>query len=570
MSHLMSMAILEIYPKAGLGVGPVIENGFYQDYDLPENISEKNFPKLEKRIRQMIKQKIDFVQHNVSFEESLKEYKHDPYKTELTLDLKKAGEKNVSFYKSDWFENLCKGPHVKNTSEINPDAFKLTHLAGAYWRGSEKNKMLTRIYGVAFADKKTLDEYLKMQEEAEKRDHRKLGQELQLFTFSELVGPGLPMFMPNGTILMRQIAAYLENLKVAQGYEFVDIPHLAKTDLYKTSGHWDKFKDDIFHVKGKVDEFILKPMNCPHHATIYSAIPRSYRDLPVRYAEMTKMYRDEQTGELHGLSRVRSITIDDTHIFCRPDQILDEAGRAYKIIKQFYKTFGFPLKIELSVRDPKHPEKYLGDNAIWQKSERTLELLLKTLKLEYTIHEGEAAFYGPKIDFKSQDSLGRTWQLSTIQLDFNLPERFKLEFTDQKGAKTRPVMLHIAVAGSIERFLSIIIEHYAGAFPVWLSPVQVAIIPVGKAHINHSKKLAKELAEENIRVDVYDDNETVGYKIRRASKFKIPYTLVIGDKEMKSSKLHVRVRGKEKLRVVNKKSFFLSIAKTIAEKKRDL
>ena len=565
-SHLMATAVMEFFPKAKLGIGPVIENGFYYDFGLDRPLIELDLKKIEKRMKKLIAQNISFVRKEVASEEAKKLSAAQPYKLELIHDLIRD-KKPITYYVSGSFTDLCGGPHVQSTKEVNMDAIKLISIAGAYWRGSEKNPMLQRIYGVAFETKEQLDEYLKQREEAEKRDHRRLGQELQLFTFSDLVGAGLPLYLPNGTVLIREISAFLYELKTAQGYEWVDIPHLAKDTLYKTSGHWDKFANDIFHVKGKTDEFVLKPMNCPHHVMLYAALPHSYRELPVRFAEVTKQYRDEQTGELHGLSRVRSITIDDTHIFCRVDQVLEEAKTAYKIIKQFNKTFGFHLDIELSTRDPKQPEKYLGEDALWQKAQATLKQVLDELKLDYTIHEGEAAFYGPKIDFKAKDSIGRYWQLSTIQLDFNLPERFKLEYADSEGGKQRPVMIHIAVAGSMERFLSILIEHYAGAFPTWLSPIQVAIIPVGKSHVVLSKKLGKELASVGIRTFVNEANETVGYKIRNAERKKVPYMLVIGDKEMKSSKLHVRLRGKKNIAVLAKKTFITHILSEIQKKK---
>lgn len=565
-SHIMATAVLEMFPEAKLGIGPVIENGFYYDFDLPRALNELDLKKIEKRMKKLISQNIAFTRKELLPQEAKGFSAKQPYKLELINELIQE-KKPITYYTSGSFTDLCGGPHIQSTKEINPKAFTLVSIAGAYWRGSEKNPMLQRIYGVAFETAPELEQYLKAREEAEKRDHRRLGQELGFFAFSELIGPGLPLYLPHGTIVMKEIVDYLNVLKSEQNYEFVDIPHLAKTDLYKVSGHWEKFKNDIFYVKGKTEEFVLKPMNCPHHVMIYAAQPKSYRDLPVRYAEVTKQYRDEQTGELHGLSRVRSITIDDTHIFCRPNQVLEESKRAYKIIRQFNKTFGFPMNVELSVRDPKQPKKYLGGDVVWKKAESTLVQVLKELKLPYTVHEGEAAFYGPKIDFKTKDSLGRQWQLSTIQLDFNLPERFSLEYINTKGDKVRPVMIHVAVAGSIERFLSIIIEHYAGAFPTWLSPVQVSVIPVGKSHISFSKKLGKELHAEGIRVHVDDANETVGYKIRNAERKKIPYMLVIGDKEMKSPKLHVRLRGKKQISIVVKKKFIENIQKEIEKRK---
>ncbi|MBU0707171.1 threonine--tRNA ligase [Patescibacteria group bacterium] len=558
LSHLMAMAVMERFPQTKLGIGPTIDNGFYYDFDLPEKITDDMLPNLERRMKQLIKKNISFERVSSTAEEATKIVKGNPYKEELLAELIKE-KKPITFYRSANFIDLCGGPHINSTNEIDTQSFKLVSLAGAYWRGDEKRPQLQRIYGVAFSSKQELDEYLAMKEEAEKREHRRLGQELELFAFSDLVGPGLPLFLPNGTILMNELATYLDELKGQYNYEPVDIPHIAKSDLYKKSGHWDKFKNDIFFVKGKSEEFVLKPMNCPHHVMIYSALPRSYRDLPVRLAETTKMYRDEQTGELMGLSRVRSITIDDTHIFCRADQILNEAEGAFDIISKFNKTFGFPIKVELSVRDPKNHDKYLGGDSVWNKSEATLKKLLTKHKVKYTVHEGEAAFYGPKIDFKATDSLGRSWQLSTIQLDFNLPDRFKLEYTDKDGNKSQPVMIHIAVAGSIERFLSILIEHYGGAFPVWLSPVQVQIIPVGSDHIKPSEKLSEELRSAGLRVKVDSANETVGNKIRKAIKLKTPYMLVIGDKEAKSTKLHVRARGSKDVKTVSKSAWIKEV-----------
>jgi len=569
LAHLMSMAIMEKkFPQAGLGVGPAIEDGFYQDYDLPESISEKDFEWIEKRMREMIAQKIKFIQSEDTFENALKFYQHDPYKTEMIEGLREKGEKKLSFYDSDWFHNLCAGPHVADTGEINPDAFKLTKVAGAYWRGDEKNKMLLRIYGVAFETKAELDAYLNMLAEAEKRDHKKLGKELDLFCFSELVGAGLPMFTPRGTIIREEISKFLNKLKTARGYELVDIPHLAKVELYKTSGHYDKFKNDIFYVKGKSEEFVLKPMNCPHHAQIFTSRPRSYREMPFRYAEITKQYRDEQTGELSGLSRVRSISIDDTHIFLRPDQIGEEAKRAYEIIEEFYQPFGIKLDVRLSVRDPEHKEKYLGTDAIWAKAEAGLKEFLKGVGQKFAVDEGEAAFYGPKIDFKGFDSLGREWQLATIQLDFNLPDRFELEYTDEKGEKVRPVMIHIAVAGSLERFMSILIEHYAGAFPAWLAPVQVELIPVSpEKHGEGALKLKQELGDLGVRVEVDDANETLGNRVRKAIGQKIPYILAVGDKELGGEEWMIRIRGVEKQEKMSKEKFVERILGEIKERK---
>ncbi len=551
------MAILEIYPKAGLGVGPFIENGFYQDYDLPEPISDEIFDELEKRIKEMIKQNIAFVQHDMSFEDALKEYKHDPYKTEMIEQLKEKGEKSVSFFKSDEFENLCKGPHVGTTSEIDPDSFKLTKVAGAYWRGDEKKKMLTRIYGVAFANKKELDAHLKMLEEAEKRDHRKIGQELDLFHFSDLVGSGLPLFTEKGTAIRDVLKDFIWDLMKPYGYTRVTIPHIAKSDLYKKSGHWDKFADDIFHVSSQKTEqkFVIKPMNCPHHTQLYAARPRSYRDLPIRMSEVTAVYRDENTGQLQGLSRVRSITQDDAHVFCRMDQVEEEVLALYDIVKKFYAAFDMPLNVALSLRDPKKPEKYLGDDKVWEKSEGTLRDVLKKLKIEFVEEEGEAAFYGPKIDFIATDAIGRKWQLATIQLDFNLPERFELEYIDSDGKKKRPVMLHRAILGSVERFLGVLIEHYAGAFPFWLAPVQVRLATVSEDYVEFAEKLKADLFEAGIRIELDGSAEKVGKKIRNAAKQKIPWTIVIGKKEAEGGDFTVNAFGKEEDLTISQADF---------------
>lgn len=545
--HLMSMAVLEIYPNAGLGVGPAIEDGFYQDYDLPEHISEEIFVKLEKRIKEMIKQDIKFIQHDVDFEKALTEYRHDPYKTELIMELQKAGEKKMSFYKSDWFENLCLGPHVDSTKEIDPDSFKLTKVAGSYWRGDEKNKMLTRIYGLAFENKEILDKYLVMQDEAKKRDHRILGQELDLFAFSDLVGPGLPLFTPRGTVIREQLTNFVWCLMKPYGYARVTIPHMAKSDLYKTSGHWDKFADDIFKITSdKTDTvFVMKPMNCPHHTQIYASRMRSYRDLPLRFSEVTAVYRDENTGQLQGLSRVRSITQDDAHVFCRMDQVKKEVLALYDIIMKFYKAFEMPLRIRLSIHDENKMEKYLGGKEVWEKSVGILTDVLKELDREYQIGVGEAAFYGPKIDFIATDAIGREWQLATVQLDFNLPERFALEYVDENNNRQRPVMIHRAIMGAVERFMAVMIEHYAGAFPMWLAPEQIRIAPVGEDFVTFAKDLQKKLIDAGLRVEVDDSGETVGKKIRAAAKMKVPWIIVVGAKETAGEDFVVNLFGKD-------------------------
>ena len=565
-SHLMSMAIMELYPKTGLGVGPFIENGFYQDYDLPESISAEIFPKLEKRIKQLIKQDIKFEQHAVSFKEALKLYQDDPYKTELIEDLKKAGEKDVSFYKSDWFENLCKGPHVKSTKEINPDAFKLDKIAGAYWRGSAKNKMLTRIYGMAFSSKKELDDHLAMLAEAEKRDHRKLGRELGLFIIDPLVGSGLPLFLPKGTIIRDALWEFLKEEQLKLGYQFVTTPHLGRLALYKTSGHYPYYKDSQYPpIKIDEEEFLLKPMNCPHHIAIYQSQKHSYRELPIRLAEAGTVYRYEKSGELTGLVRVRGLTIDDAHIFAAEEQIEQEFLSVAELVLKIFKLLNFKeFRVRIGARDPQS-QKYIGDEKSWNKAEKIIEKTLKG-RFNYIIAPGEAAFYGPKMDFIAKDVLGREWQLGTVQLDFNLPERFALTYTDKNGKEKRPVIIHRAPFGSLERFIGILIEHFAGAFPLWLSPVQIKILNVGSAHEKFCQELTTKLKNEDIRVELDLANETVGNKIRQAVAQKTPYMLVIGDKEMKSDKLMVRVRGQEKLLEISYRELVEKIKGLIKEK----
>lgn len=463
-----------------------------------------------------------------------------PYKQELIQDLT-DGE--ITVYESGSFTDLCKGPHVDTTSEIG--AIKLLSIAGAYWRGNEKNKMLQRVYGTAFATQQELDAYLDMVEEAKKRDHRKLGQELDLFTFSDLVGAGLPLFTPKGTLLRTKLAEFLTKLQTPYGYEAVWIPHIAKGELYKTSGHWDKFKEDLFYVTGKSGEtFVMKPMNCPHHNQIYASKPRSYRDLPIRYAEVTTNYRDEQTGELHGLSRVRSLTQDDGHIYCRPDQAIDEVMAIYRIIQRIYEVFQIPLEIRLSLRDPEHPENYLGTDEAWNHAESVLREALEQMKEPSFAGLGEAAFYGPKLDFMATDAIGRKWQLATIQFDFNQPERFNLRYTDSDGQEKQPVMIHRALLGSVERFMSVMIEHFAGDFPLWLAPVQVAILPISDKFISYAETVAHKLKEHNLRVLVDDSNESIGKKIRTSEQMKYPLMLIVGAKEEEGRTVSVRTRTK--------------------------
>lgn len=543
-AHLLAAAVMELYPKAKRTIGPAIDNGFYFDFDFNgESISEADFPKIEKKMKELLKDWTSFERHELSGDEAKKEYPGNEYKIELIEEFTKNGEK-VSFYKSGSYWDLCKGGHVENPSkEIG--AFKLTSVAGAYWRGNEKNKMLTRIYGTAFPTQNELDEYLEKVEQAKLRDHRRLGKELDLFVFSDLVGSGLPLFTPRGTILRTELLGFSEQLQQENGYERVFIPHITKTELYKKSGHWDKFGAELFLVKSQETEedFVLKPMNCPHHTQIFASRKRSYRELPVRYMETTVQYRDEKLGELLGLSRVRAITIDDSHVFCRPDQVEEEFRRIMEMIKKMYSTLKMDFHARLSFRDSS--DKYLGDQKHWDEAQAIIEDLAKKLGLDYSIAEGEAAFYGPKIDIMVVDSLGRQWQCATQQLDFVQPARFGLTYTDADGIEKTPFMIHKAILGSIERFLSVYIEHTGGNFPVWMSPTQVTVIPISEKHNDYAEKIYKELKEKGVRVEIDIRNEKMQGKIRDAQKMKIPFMLILGDKEIEASTVTVRTREGE-------------------------
>ncbi|MDA0207902.1 MAG: threonine--tRNA ligase [bacterium] len=551
-AHLLAAAVMEIWPHAKRTIGPAIENGFYFDFDFGNTtVTEKDFPKIEKRMKQLLTTWKGFERHELNAEEAKAEYPDNTYKHELIDEFTADGSK-VSFYKSGAYWDLCRGGHCKepNTALKN---FKLLSIAGAYWRGDENNPMLTRIYGTCFESQEELDAYLTMMEEAKKRDHRKLGQELDLFTHSELVGSGLPLFTPRGTIVREQLSAFVWELMKPHGYSRVHIPHMAKSDLYKTSGHWDKFMDDIFHIRSKKtdQDFVMKPMNCPHHTQIYAARMRSYRDLPLRYSEVTSVYRDENTGQLQGLSRVRSITQDDAHVFCRMDQVKQEALAMYDIITRFYAAFNMSLRIRLSTSDPDAPEKYLGGEEVWDNAVGTLKEILQELEKDYEIGVGEAAFYGPKLDFIAKDAIGRDWQLATIQLDFNLPERFALEYIDENNEKVRPVMLHRAILGSIERFMAVLIEHYAGAFPMWLAPEQVRLVPVSDDFVDLARTIETKLRERDIRVSVDASKEGVGKKIRNSAMMKTPWTIVIGEKEAGGGDYQVNIFGQDEDRTIS-------------------
>ena len=555
--HVLHMAMQELYPSLKKVMGPPIEDGFYFDFDLDTKVSADDFAKIEKLMQEIIDADLPVKHAESLVEEAKKIFKDNAYKIDTVNEIAQRGE-SVTLYeigkKGDKHcdLDLCAGPHAKSTGEVK--AFKLLSVAGAYYKGSEKNKMLTRIYGTAFSDKKDLDDYIKKQEEAKSRDHRKLGKELDLFVFSDLVGSGLPLFTPKGTIIRKELENFVKALQDKHGYQTVLIPHLAKKELYETSGHWAKYGENMFKViSHDKEEFSLKPMNCPHHTQIYAARPRSYRDLPQRYAEVTAVYRCEKAGELLGLSRVYMLTQDDAHVFCTEEQAIDECLKVYDIIKTFYAALGFGMnmRVRMSLRDPKTPEKYLGSDEQWDKAENMMREVAKTAQLDVYDGIGEAAFYAPKLDFMAYDALGREWQLATIQLDFNQPARFGLEYTDKDGTKKTPVMIHRAILGSVERFMSVLIEHFAGAFPVWLAPVQVQIIPIAEKHVDYGQKLVQLLKEKGLRAEIDDHNETMQSKIRAAQVQKIPYMFVVGDREMENNQVSVRLRSGESYNAQN-------------------
>lgn len=566
LAHITAAAVQRLWPEAKFGVGPVVKDGFYYDIDIPNvTISTDDFTKIEAEMRKIIGEKQAFERSEKAIDDAINWAKDakQPYKEELLNDLKRSGTtvakdlnadelgtitegdgtiENVSFYTNGDFTDLCRGPHVSSTGEVSE--FQLLRVAGAYWRGKETNPQMQRLYGVAFETKEELARYLELQQQAKERDHRKLGKELDLFVTSELVGSGLPLFTPRGTVLREELSRYSNELREQIGFEKVWIPHITKTALYEKSGHQAKFGDELFLVKSQEtsDEFVLKPMNCPHHTRIYASKPRSYRDLPVRYLETTTVYRDEKTGELGGLSRVRSITQDDSHVFCRQDQIEDEITKLLAAANDMYSAVGMDLRVRLSYRD--EGDGYLGDPELWKVAQNQLKSAVEANKLEYFEVDGEAAFYGPKIDFMATDALEREHQLATVQLDFVQPDRFELEYVSEDGTKQTPVMIHTALLGSIERFLSVYIEHTGGKFPIWLAPEQLRVIQVKDSPELDSfvDKLVTTAKENGVRVVVDRSNESVGKKIRAAEVLKVPYSLVIGEKELETGQLTPRVR----------------------------
>ena len=546
LAHLLAAAVLQHYPHARCTIGPAIDNGFYYDFDFSagDMPCDVDLKRIEKTMRDILPTWQTFTSKKVSAERARELFADNPYKLELIKEIVER-DKPITLYTVGGFTDLCRGGHAELPNvEIKKDAFALTSIAGAYWRGDETKPMLTRIYGLAFSYKDDLDAHLRQQEEAKKRDHRKLGKELDLFATSELLGSRLPLFTPKGTILRDEINDFSQGLRLARGFQKVWIPHITKNDLYKISGHWDKFGHELFLVKSQEtkDQFVLKPMNCPHHQQIYVSRPRSYRDLPIRYMSTTEVYRDEKTGELGGLSRVRAITQDDSHIFCTVDQIESEYQSIMEMVVEFYRVMGMKFRARLSFRNPEEPEKYLGDEKLWDRAQEQLENIAKKSSFEYFIAPGEAAFYGPKIDFMAMDAIGREFQLATAQLDFVQPARFELAYADSDGKDKMPVMIHLAIAGSLERFLSVYIEHTAGNFPLWLSPVQATVLPIGEKHAAFAREVFEALKEAGIRAEFDDRNETLGKKIRDWKLAKSPYALVVGDKEVESKQVTVESR----------------------------
>lgn len=579
LAHITAQAVQHLWPGAKFGVGPVVDNGFYYDIDIPEyKISEDDFKKIEAEMRKVIQQNYLFERHDKKIEEAVAwaEAENQPYKSELLNDLQRAGTtiakdldvnelglaadgdskiEQVSFYTDGDFTDLCRGPHVDSTGKVG--AFKLMRVAGAYWRGKQSNPQMQRLYGVAFATQQELDDHLVMLEEAKRRDHRKLGQELDLFTFSDLVGPGLPLWTPRGALLKNLLDRYVQEMRDSYGFQQVSIPHITKKELYEKSGHWAKFKDELFRITTREDhEFAMKPMNCPHHTQIYASQLRSYRDLPIRYRETTMVYRDEQSGELGGLSRVRGITQDDAHIFCRVSQVEVEAIKVWDIIERLYGSLGFgKLKVRLSTHDPENMQAYSGDVSKWDSTTEQLKNII-TSKVgdDYSVGVGEAAFYGPKIDFMAKDAIGREHQLATIQLDFNQPEGFDLKCTNEQGDNERIVMIHCAILGSHERFLSVFIEHTAGWFPFWLAPEQVRILTINDSvldyveeieHVLRDLVLMKPIKYNELRFIRDDRNESLGKKIREATNLKIPIQLIVGPKDKQAREISVRTQNGE-------------------------
>lgn len=546
LAHVLAKALTELYPNVKLTIGPAIDDGFYYDVDLDKQLTPDDFETIEKKMKEIIGKGEPFVKKVVSREEALKLFKNNPYKTEIINELPVDAEISVYFTGDDFFD-LCSGPHVESCKNLQNYAFKIHAVNGAYWRGSEKNKMLQRVYAYAFPDKKQLADHIAMVEEAKKRDHRRLGKELGIFMFDELIGKGLPMYLPNGFVLRRILADYITNKEIAKGYKHVMTPSLGNVDLYKTSGHWDHYKDDMFPAMELDDEaYVLRPMNCPHHMVMFKHDMHSYRDLPIRIAEIANDFRFEDSGNLCGLERARAFTQNDSHIFCTPEQIADEVNGVIALILEVYKDFGFEnYTLRLSLRDKNDAEKYFGNDELWEKSENALRQIIKATGANYYEAEGEAAFYGPKIDVQVKSALGHEVTLSTVQLDYQLPEKFQLEYVDENNQKQRPVVIHRAILGSLDRFIAFLLEETKGLLPLWLAPVQVKVLTLTERNNSYAKKVYENLLQNGFRAELDDRNEKIGYKIREALSMKIPYLIIVGDEEEKSETISIRGRGFE-------------------------
>ena len=561
-SHLLATAVLKLYPKTKFGIGPAIENGFYYDFDFEKPITEADLDKISQQMIKIVKQKLSFEKKEIAIAEAQILFKNQPYKLELIEDLKKEGIKKVSIYKLGDFTDLCLGPHIENADQIN--SFKLLSLAGAYWRGSEQNKMLTRIYGTCFDNQKDLDEHLKIIEEIKKRDHRKLGPKLELF-FMHPTAPGMPYWLPKGVTIINELVDFWRKEHNKRGYQEIKSPLLNKKELYVNSGHWQHYQEEMFISKtGEKEIYALKPMNCPNAMVVFQNKLRSYKDLPLRIADVDILHRNERSGTLNGLFRVREFSQDDAHIFITEQQIKSEYKKILEITELFYSVFDLDYSLRLGTR----PEKFMGDKSSWDKAEKELKQILKESNKNYSLLEGDGAFYGPKIDILMKDSLGREWQMGTIQLDFQIPKKFKVKYIDKDGKQKTPVVIHRVIYGSLERFMGILIEHYNGAFPVWIAPVQVAVLTISDKQQDYAMELVKKLQCENIRVEIDNHNQTFGAKIRDAQIAKIPYMIIIGDKEIKQNTINIRTRNEKIIGEMSSEKFISLIKEDIANKRQ--
>jgi threonyl-tRNA synthetase len=563
-AHVLAAAVLEMFPEAKFGIGPAIENGFYYDFELPRTLIPEDLPLLEEKMREFIKADHKFERAEISTKEARKDFEKlgQNYKTELIDDLESAGEKKVSVYKSGNFVDLCTGPHIESSGKINPKAFALTKISGAYWKGDAEKAQLQRIYGVVFENEKELKEYKIQQEEAAKRDHKKLGRDLDLFSFHP-EAPGSVFWHPKGMLIWNELEKFGKSIRKKYDYLEIQTPILAKNTLWKTSGHWDHYKDDMFSFNVEKETYCLKPMDCPFNIKIYQTQQRSYKELPIRYTEIGRILRNEKSGELNGLLRVRHLTQDDSHIFLMKNQVEKEIATLLKMTKEYYQTFGIDPEFFLSTR----PEDFMGEIKDWDEAEKDLTAALKKENVKFEIKEKDGAFYGPKIDIDIKDALGRRWQLATIQLDFQLPQRFDLEYIASDGKKKAPVMIHAAIFGTFERFIGIALEHYAGAFPLWLSPVQVVLIPVSEKFSEYAKEIENKLLSKNIRVEINDKGESLGKRISETEKQKVPYILVVGEREMNENSVNVRSRGVKEQKTMATDKFIEKVAKEMEEKK---